>query len=44
MMRFSTPDCFKVYMIRANKGKEKKLVTNMVKRFCENGKEGNFVN
>lgn len=39
MMRFSSHDRFKVIMIRSNKGKEKKLVTNMVRRFCEAGKE-----
>ena len=40
MMRFSAPDRFKVHMVRANKGKEKKLVANMVRGFCEAGKDG----
>jgi len=39
MMRFSAPDRFKVHMVRANKGKEKKLVANMVRGFCEAGKD-----
>jgi len=39
MMRFSAPDRFKVHMVRANKGKEKKLCQNMVRIFSESGKE-----